>query len=202
MGGRARIRLVGVLAISLCATIAFGAGLAEAKKKKVDETLVVNAAIPAPTATAWGELSSTINVGNKFKGLKIRDVNVTVQTTGLAADSASDLVAQLSAPNGASSNIFYSLDGQSVGPLTLDDEARMVLGGTSPPTSGYFLPPPYQGTAQPGVSVLSNFLSVLDNGRVRGDWILRIFDNTAADTSVLNTWRLEVKAGEPYETKD
>jgi hypothetical protein len=203
----------GSLALVLALTLGLtaGAGAAEAKKKKkkkgrtAEVTRAVNAPIPDGSAAADGELSVTITLGKQFRGLQIRDVDVTVQTTGNAAQSGNDLIGQLSAPNVASSSIFYNLFGQSIGPLTLDDEADRVLANNAPPpaspTSNYFLYAPYIGRAQPGISVLGNELSVMDGGPARGTWTLRIFDTQGADTSVLNSWRLRVVAGRPFRTK-
>jgi len=207
MTTRGYIRVLGTIGLALCLAISLGAGTAAAKKKKkksriAEVSRTVNLPIPNGSAAAYGEVATTIALGKQFRGLRIRDVNVTVQTTGNAATSAEDLIGQLTAPNGASSSIFYGLDGQSIGPLTLDDQATRTLApDTPPPTSSYFLFPPYVGTAQPGLSVLANELSVMNEGPARGTWRLRIFDDSAGGTSVLNSWGLRVVAGRPFQTK-
>src|SRR5262245_29598121 len=82
--------LVAVLALSLGVTAALSVSV-EAKKKKSGKKAKVfsqqvspNAAIPeAPPTGASTAVTSTINVGKKFKGKVVGDLNVTgVQTTG------------------------------------------------------------------------------------------------------------------------
>jgi subtilisin-like proprotein convertase family protein len=173
--------------------------MAEAKKaKNVDITKAVNLGVPNGSMAAEGLLESTIDVGKKFKGLRIRDVNATVQTTGSAAGAAGDLQVRLTAPNQATVFLFGGLGGQSIGPLTLDDESPLVLLGT---TSAFSLGVPYAGTAQPGVSVIGGALSLMDDERVRGAWTLSVADLGGATTSVLNSWRLSVRTGKPYRTE-
>lgn len=208
MSGARGHSVLRAMAAAICLSLVFAAGPAEAKKKgkkkgrTAEVTKTVNLGVPNGSAAAMGELSSSITLGKKFRGLQIRDVNVTVQTTGSAAGAAGHLIAQLTAPNQASSSIFYSLGGQSIGPLTLDDEADRVLGqGAGTQASSYFLYTPYVGRAQPGVSVLGNELWVMDGGPARGTWTLRIFDSSAGATSVLNSWNLRVVAGRPFVTK-
>lgn len=186
------------------------APLADAKKKtkkgpgRVDITQPVNAAIPdRPSATeAFGQLISTIAVGNQFRGKLIRDVNVTLQTTGATGASPADnLIAKLTAPNGATTRPIQGLQGVSIGPLTLDDQSPLSLGGLTPldPTT---LSAPYIGSAQPGLAATVP-LAVMNGGPVAGTWTLRVLDAGAAgnETSVLNSWRLNVVAGKPFLTK-
>jgi len=187
---------------------------AEAVKKKAKgagslrATKQVNAAIPdrgAELADPFGQLSSTIVAGKKFKGRRIRDVNLTLQTTGTTPGSpARDLHVVVTAPNGASSLLLSTLFGAgpigttpiSIGPLTLDDEAGLALGsgGARDPASLY---EPWVGSARPRFSALYP----LDGGPVRGTWTLRVLDSEFGETSVLNFWRLDVAAGKPYRTK-
>ena len=212
---RRRIAFVGVVALALCVTAGLSAGAVDAKKKKnknpggtVDITMPVNGQIPDATDTTNGLLVSTINVpsARPFIGTEVRDVNVTLQTTGNAADAANDMRALLTAPNGATSWLFNGLSGQSIGPLTLVDESPVSLGGTSPSPSPFLLTTPYAGTAQPPCAAVHGGcpLSVLDNGPATGTWTLRIFDVIPPPpvlTSVLNSWRLTLVAGSPYRTK-
>ncbi len=211
---RSRLALSGrlALALSLCVTLGLGAGVAEAKKKKQKVggkaviTKTLNAAIPDATGppTNFGLLSSTIKLGGKrFKKTRIRDVNVTVQTTGASGtDPAGDLLASLTAPNGATTYLFVvSLSGLSAGPLTLDDESSMVLGGGPPPAPFPFLAEPYAGTAQPqGMGFGNACLCVMDGGKATGKWVLRVFDVGIGETSVLNSWKLVVQAGKKYKS--
>jgi len=177
------------------------------KPRPVNIAKSVNAPIPdqAPGNGPFGALTSTIDVGKAYKGTKVRDVNVTVQTAGVSgAEPASDLSARLVAPNGAITPIlFTNLEGfgppvPSIGPLTLDDEAplRVVSSGPPPNLLPNMLPPPWAGTARPRDS-----LKVMDDGRVNGSWKLIMVDNGEGQTSNLVSWRLNVVAGRPYRAK-
>jgi Proprotein convertase P-domain len=174
----------------------------------LDVTKVVNAPVPDGVGinpgpfNQFSALPSTIDVGKQFKGRRIRDVNVTVQTQGLTGTApAADLLGILTAPNGGTVNLFSNLSttsptpNPSIGPLTLDDEARLELGSRDPvdPTELYA---PWAGTA-----TANGLLAVLDDGPVRGTWTLTIQDTTPDDTSSLVSWRLNVVAGKPYRTK-
>lgn len=206
---RSSLALVGMLALSV--SVGLTAGVAEAKKKRkvggtVDITKAVNQQVPDRAAgvnTPFGVLTSTIDVaGKKFKKARARDVNVTLQTTGSAAGAAGDLHAELTAPNGATVTLFAFLSGQSVGPLTLDDESPALLfAAPQPCVVATWLCEPYAGTARPSVDGISiGPLAVMDNGPVKGTWTLRVFDFDDTLTSVLNSWRLNVVAGKPYKT--
>jgi hypothetical protein len=199
-----------VLALVGCLVIA--APGAAAKKKKgggkrggtVDMTQVVNLPIPTRTtgpAPQDGVLTSTITVGNN-KGMRVRDVNATVQTFGTSGTTpADDLIARLVAPNGDHSFLFDDLDGfspatdLSIGPLTLDDEALFDLGNGTP-DNATMLFAPWLGTAAPETPLFP-----LDNGPVAGTWRLDIFDDTGSGTSNLVLWRLMVITGRPFKTK-
>jgi hypothetical protein len=196
-------------AIALVAIAALPATAGAAKKKRpkgpgaVDVTMPVNAPIPdaAPANGPNGLLTSTIAVGKAFKGKRIRDVNVTVQTTGLTGTVPSnDLIGYLTAPNGATTGLFSRLgligSGFSIGPLVLDDESPIGLGfgDEGDPTS---LESPWVGTARPD----QPGLYVLDDGPVKGAWTLRVLDTFAGETSQFNFWRLQVAARRPYRTK-
>src|SRR5262249_31268701 len=115
--------------------------------------------------------------------------------------------ARLTAPNGATAWLLnFNLAGQSVGPLTLDDDTPVFLGGTSPSPSPFVLTSPYAGTAQPACAFVNGGcpLRVLNDGPATGAWTLRVYDGGAPPpllTSVLNNWRLTVVAGRPYTTK-
>jgi hypothetical protein len=199
-----------VLALSV--TVGLSAGAAQAKKKKgktggtVNIAKTVSAPIPNAGVGTFGVLASTIDVGGKkFKGTKIRDVNVTVQTLGTTgATPADNLLARLTAPNGATTQLFFGLTGVSIGPLTLDDESvNYLFTGASAPDSTALVAP-YQGTAQPGclsAALSPCVFSVMDNGGVTGAWTLRVYDTgTAGETSNLVSWKLVVSAGKPYKT--
>jgi hypothetical protein len=195
------------LAGALVVCFAVAPAAMAAKKKgggAVNITMPVNLPIPdaAPGLGGLdGVLNSTIEVGSKFKGRKVRDVNVTVQTLGVTGTSpVNDLDARLIAPNGAVTFLFTGLAGfgptnLSIGPLTLDDEAALDLGDAAPvdPTNLYS---PWAGTAQPDGN-----LWPFDNGPVRGTWTLNVYDETNGETSNLVSWHLNVVAGRPFQTK-
>jgi hypothetical protein len=196
-----------VFAIALLAVVALPATADAGKKKRkggtaVDVTMPVNAPIPdaTPGNGPNGLLTSTIQVGKSFKGKRVRDVNVTLQTTGLTGTVPSnDLVGYLTAPSGATTGLFSRLgligSGFSIGPLTLDDESPIGLGfgDQGDPTS---LETPWAGTARPDAPGLY----VLDDSPVRGTWTLVILDTFAGETSRFDFWRLQVMAGRPYRT--
>jgi hypothetical protein len=204
---RGFVRLAFVVALLVWAIVPAAADAAKKKKSKgpgaVDVTMPVNAPIPdgTPAAGPNGLLTSTIDVGKPFKGKRVRDVNVTVQTTGLTGTVPSnDLIGYLTAPNGATTGLFSRLgligSGFSIGPLTLDDESPIGLGfgDQGDPTS---LESPWVGTARPD----EPGLYVLDDGLVKGAWTLRVLDTVAGETSQFNFWRLQVAAGRPYRAK-
>jgi hypothetical protein len=201
-------RLALPLAACALAALVAAAPTAVAKKKKagrVDVAKAVNAPIPDATTVPggspqYGTLTSTIDVGKRFRGQLVRDVNVTAQTLGASGTvPAQQLVAWLTAPNGATTSVFQGLSAGApnlnVGPLTLDDEATLNLGAGLPddPTE---LVKPWAGRATP-----VGFLGVMDEGPVRGTWTLAIFDVTPGQTSSLVSWRLNVLAGRPFQTK-
>jgi subtilisin-like proprotein convertase family protein len=204
MHRKRRFALLGILALALSVTVGLAAGAAEAKKKKrkaggtADITQVVNGAIPDGTATSDGVLQSTIAVGGKkFKGTRVRDVNVTFTTLGATPIAAGDLVAFLTAPDGATSFLEGGFGGMNIGPVTFDDESnRIVVGGTTA-RSSFELPQPYVGTVHPDGPPLA----VMDNGPASGTWTLTVLDTAAVDTSTLSSWRLTVVAGKPFKTK-
>jgi hypothetical protein len=218
---RRRLALLGVLALALSVTAGLAVGDASAAKKKkkkgkaggtVDITKVVSAPIPDATASIDGVLASTIDVaGKQFKGTKVRDVNVSVSTTGSTAagpGSANHLAARLTAPNGATTWLFgagFTLSGQSILGLTLDDETPNRL-TPNPPRDATEVGPPYFGTAQPDpfTSFGNVSFSAMDNGPASGTWTLRFYDIAAGPpvaTSIFNSWRLVVIAGKPFKTK-
>jgi hypothetical protein len=208
-------------ALVLCMT-APSADAAKKKRKRAGGTLevtkVVNAPIPdrGPTAAGGihGLLASTIDVGKEFKGRRIRDVNVTVQTLGATAympnssGPASHLQGILRAPDGAHTTLFNGLfppintvtftspPNPSIGPLTLDDESPLGLGNFDP-TNPTRLYRPWAGTARPD----GKALAVMDNGPARGTWTLQVLDDQNGETSNLVQWTLRVATGRPFETK-
>lgn len=206
--GLAALALIGCLALAGPDAIAKkkGGGKRGGKGGTVDVTQVVNAPIPTRANSIDGILRSIITVPSRFKRMRVRDVNVTVQTLGTTGTNpADDLTGKLTAPNGATSELFDDLDGfggggeLSIGPLTLDDEALLDLGDGAPdnPTELFS---PWMGTAAPG-ALVGTPLWPLDGGHITGAWTLTITDDSISGTSNLVSWRLVVLAGRPFQTK-
>jgi hypothetical protein len=203
--------VIGLTALVVALALAATAAPAKPKKKKgggaVDITKSVNAPIPdaisaPPGSDIEGSLLSTIDVGKRLKGRQIRDVDVTVRTLGASGTiPARHLRLELTAPNGATTVLFRELAGPqgapnpSIGPLKLDDQARLQLGGEGPDTP-FRLFTPWAGTAEPLAP-----LAQMNGGPVRGTWTLVAIDEEPGETSNLVSWRLEVVAGKPYRTK-
>ena len=90
----------------------------------------------ATTPATWGKLATPLNVAGKaLKGVKVGDVRVTIQTTGLTATSANDIFLRLTAPNGRTVGLGGSFCGQSIGPLTLtaNSPVNICTGAAAPP---------------------------------------------------------------------
>ena len=188
---------IAALAVALLASGTAGAKPKKGKGKanRLVVTKQVNVGIPDAIGSIDGVLVDDINAGNRYRGRKIRDVNVTLQTAGAGA-AAGDLRFRLTAPNGATTNLFSSLSGGSIGPLTLDDESPFELGGMIAP-NGFTLVSPYNGVAMP-----ASPLNVMDNGGAKGRWSLTAIDQVSGgQPSTLLFWRLTVGAGPPFQTK-
>jgi hypothetical protein len=202
----------------LAGCLALAAGPATAAKKKgkkgggtVNITKAVNLPIPDRAGPGFegrfGVLTSTIDVGKRFKGRQVRDVNVTLQTLGLTGERpAAQLEAKLTAPNGATMALFTDLfagfapiPNLSVGPLTFDDEALLDI-GRGPARDPTELYAPWAGAAAP-----EGILAQLDGGPVRGAWTLTMLDDEGSGpesgTSNLVSWTLNVVAGRPFQAK-
>jgi len=209
MQGHGRRLAAGVLSLTLL--LGLGAGAADAQKKKGKKgpgaVNITQTGGPIPDRAAgngvFGRLVSTVEVGNRFKGRKIRDVNVTVQLLGAGpgANSVADILLLLSSPSGATSELVFDgtlFPGNLAGPITFDDETPLYLAGTATPFGDPdALLAPWQGKAQPEGAPLAN----LDNGRVPGTWTLNALDTASGDTSLLGSWTLNVIAGRPFQTK-
>ena len=196
-----------VAAVALSIAFAAGGGTALAKKKHsksptANVTVNANQVVPPETtATSQGILTSTAVLGKKFKGSQVGDVNVTlVGSASGAGSSIGVLNAKLTAPNGNTVLLFSDfLFGQTLGPLTLDDETPVFLSGGATPTSDpEALNAPYAGKAAP-----SSPLTEMDGGPAKGVWTLKIRneDNNAAHVHTLTSWTLQVKTHPPYLTK-
>ena len=201
--------LASCLVLSATATAKKKGGAGKAGKK-IEITKVVNAPIPdefppppGSIIPQFNPLISTIDIGKEGRGLRVRDVNVTVQTLAVSGmEPGDDVDVELRAPNGATSSLFDGLEGytgapsRSIGPLTLDDESFLNLGSEEPliPTDLYI---PWMGRATP-----NDPLAVMDNGSVMGPWALILRDfGLAPSQSNLVLWTLIVQTGKPYKTK-
>jgi subtilisin-like proprotein convertase family protein len=194
-----RIVVLSALALAVCAVPAAEAKNTSPKSRVLKVANPANQSIPNATAAADGVLASTIEVkGNKASGRKIRDVNVTLQTTGSGANAALDLRALLTAPSGATTWLFSNaLIGQNFGPLTFDDETANYI-GTGAARDSHQLTAPYVGAiSQPNCFFAFGgcTLSAMDDGRVTGTWTLTVSDRGVNSlTSTLNGWSLRIRA--------
>jgi subtilisin-like proprotein convertase family protein len=196
---RPRFAVSAALVLTLCAATLPATAGAKKKSNRVDVTNQANLSIPVGTAATAGLAESTIEVGKRFKGRRIRDVNVTIHIVGTGTNSVVGLRTTLTAPNGATTLLEYSLGpGSQIGPLTLDDEAPVSLITGAPSGLAGFLFVPWQGAAQAD----GGPLGVMDDGGVRGTWTLRVIDtSTTVHTNTLSFWRLEVATGRALKTK-
>ena len=206
-----RLWTLGILALALCTAFATTlAGSAEAKKKKTptvfNGSVSPNVAIPDGAATGPSTpLNSTITVGKKFKGKVIGDVNVTgIRTTGNANQAANDLDFRLISPNGRGLIILGAfVEGQNIGPLTLDDDTFTEICYHAPCAyAPQTLLAPYAGTANLLFNGASGQgpLAALNGRPMKGTWTLQVWDKDGGgDTSVLNSWGLQVTAKKPVK---
>jgi subtilisin-like proprotein convertase family protein len=213
---RGRLRLAGIVALALCLGIGFATGDATAKKKKKHKAPTVFAASVAPNIAIPDQpvspghdiiVSSTITVGKKFKGRTVGDVNVTgITTTGDNPTSAGDISFALAAPNGKYVLLNgTSLGGQSIGPLTFDDDTSTSICDSATPTCpdpDATLIRPFAGTAN--LLGLSSGdlapLSIMNGSPMRGTWTFNAWDNSNNNhVSGLNAWGLQITAERPVK---
>jgi hypothetical protein len=212
---RRRIRLVVTVLLAISVAASLTAGDAAAKKKKKHKATVFSASViantPIPDEPALPDrdipVVSTVTVGKKFKGKTVGDVNVTgIQTTGDQATSAGDLSMSLSAPSGRLVVLeATSLGGQSIGPLTFDDDTPTSICNSATLTCAdpdSTLIRPFAGTAN--LLGLSQGdlapLSVLNGVGMRGTWTFRIWDNSSnSRTSTLNSWGVQITPERPVK---
>jgi hypothetical protein len=209
-------------ALIVCAVLGPTAGTALAKNgKKGGGTVNITQAVNAPITDAVPPnqrrvTEFTANVGKKFKGRRIRDVDATLQIAGtnvpppaFGDDSVNDLGARLTAPNGATVWIFgtFALSGNLIGPLTFDDETSVVrMSSGTPNGDPTLLFSPYLGRVQPNGPFTSDNgslqpLSIMDDGPARGTWRLTMIDYFPGNSNTLVSWGITVRTGKPYLTK-
>jgi hypothetical protein len=197
----ARHRAVAVAAFALLG-VTLLAGVADAKRKgakprgPVETTKTVGQLVPDAGPTTAGVLRSTITIGGKrLKGKSIEDVDATVKTTGVGPGAAEDFGVRLTAPNGATTTLFNELPGQSVGPLTLDDESPVYMCLSDAPPCGdpdRSLVFPFAGTASG-----EGDLQIFDRGPIRGTWTLTAQDDFTSGMTVLDFWSLRITPRRP-----
>lgn len=126
----------------------------------------------------------------------ILDVNVALDITHTYD---SDLTVSLISPSGTSVILFSNIgpQGHNFHNTVLDDSALVSIdSGTAP----------YTGTFQP-----EQPFSLFNGEEASGSWKLQVYDDSAGDTGVLNSWSLTIKVKgakgtttylEPYTTTD
>jgi hypothetical protein len=211
---RRHLRVAGVLLLALCLAVGLAAGDAAAKKKKkkgptvFSQSVTVNALLPDRVpGQPEVPVVSTLTVGKKFKGKTVGDVNVTgIQTTGDSPNSAGDLNFNLTAPNGRTVLLDDgALGGQSIGPLTLDDDTRTSICNDTTtdncPDPDANLIQPFAGTA----NMLGLFsgdlspLSIFNGTPMKGTWTFRAWDGVIGQTSTFNGWGIRLTAQKPVK---
>lgn len=195
------------LICAVVAALALLGATAEGAKKKRKGRGVAEATVttvqPIPDRAAGvapdGTLRSTVSFGKRFKGAMVGDVNVTLQTLGATLGAAGNLDFRLLSPRGNTAELFRGgmggLPGESIGPLTFDDETpiRLCTQPIPPCQDPDTLPLPFIGTAQPSEGSLSD----LDGGPIRGTWTLMVRDRVPMGTSSLTSWKLTVSRDRP-----
>jgi hypothetical protein len=179
----------------------FGAGVSDAAKKgkrkggnvaKVanGKSRTIPDAISGTSTTIWGALATPLNVGKRFKGASVRDVRLTLRTTGLSVSAAADLLFRVTAPNGRTVTIAGPFTGQSIGPLAVTANSRTRL-CSSPPCSDpdATLSPPYFGT------IGDPSLALLNGSPMSGRWVVTAYDQNVGSTSALDSVGLVIARG-------
>jgi len=198
---RAGVALAALLCLSLALAPADAAKKGKKKgspnKVRVFSSGPLSSTIPDdPGVNAVGALQSQIFVGKAMKGRRIDDVNVSVR---LSHPVIQHLTADLTAPNGATTEIVPFSSGTAWGsgatdctgtPLTLDDETPIEISQSGNPGFNQ-LAAPYAGTAQPGDLFVP--LAVMDGGPISGAWTLTLRDQVPVGVGTLHCWQVQVK---------
>ena len=208
---QSRLALIGVLALVASVTVGLGVGgAAEAAKKKKGGNKAktfqngTQLLIPddPPGATFPGQLDATIKVGKAMKGKQVGDLDASVRITHAAT---ADLDIFLIAPNGATVALANDNPGQvgntgygagnadCSGAMTIfDDETVNFL---SPPGTVVNEPgeiiSPWAGKVEP--QGFPAPLNIVDGGRAKGTWTLRILDDTNGEVGTLNCFKIRIK---------
>ena len=205
---RSRLALVGVAALAIIVTAGLGGGAADAKKKRAGnkaKTFQNGQQLLIPDdpqgASFPGQLDATIKVGKAMKGKEVADADVGFRISH--ADS-NDLSIFLIAPNGATVGLASDNAGQAgntgygagdpscKGQLTTfsDETFNFISNDATVSEPGEILSP-WAATVEPqGVPAP---LNIVDGGKARGVWTLRILDFANNDQGTLHCFRLRIK---------
>ena len=213
MRARLAVAIVAMLAIGAVAGIDDG-GTAEAAKKKgkkknpnrartFQNTQQLLIPDDPPGASFPGQLDATIPVGKRMKGREVKDVDVSVRITH---PDTSDLRIFLIAPNGGTVGLAFDNNGGGPGqdtgygsgpadctglPTTFTDETFNFLSNGDEVNEPGEIIAPWAGSVAP--QGLPAPLNIVDGGRARGTWTLRIQDLTSGDVGTLNCFRLRIQ---------
>jgi subtilisin-like proprotein convertase family protein len=205
-----RLTRIGALALVACVTVGLGAGgVADAAKKKKGGNKArtfqngSQLLIPddPPGASFPGMLDATINVGKAMKGKEVADADISVRITHPAT---ADLDMFVIAPNGATVGLANDNAGQagntgygdgnadcSGGLTTFNDETFNFLSNSALVNEPGEILSPWAGNVEP--QGLPAPLNIVDGGRARGTWTLRILDDTNGDIGTLNCFKVRIK---------
>jgi hypothetical protein len=154
----------------------------------------------APGDTAFvGVLDSHINVGRRYKGREISDVDVGLSVLG-PAGALEEVELYLRSPNGATvflagdhagqGSTSYGTGDCTTGPTTFTDETENFISDGAPPAT-------FPGTVfAPWASIVQTDgfpLSIVDGGKAMGTWTLRVVDDTAGNQFALNCWQITLR---------
>jgi hypothetical protein len=163
----------------------------------------------APGASFPGVLDATIRVGKAMKGREVADADVSVRITH---PDTTDLGLFLIAPNGATVGLAFDQPippagsppisppntSYGSGPAdcsgamtTFDDETFNFMSGADLVNEPGEILRPWTARVEP--QGLPSPLNIVDGGRARGIWTLRILDDTSGDVGTLNCFRLRLR---------
>lgn len=204
-----RLAIVGIAALALSATAGLAAGgAAGAKKKKGGNKARTfqngqQLLIPddPPGASFPGQLDATIKVGKAMKGKEVADADVSVRITH---PNPADLDIFLIAPNGGTVGLAFDNAGQAGNtgygagsadckgsPTTFNDETFNFLSNAALVNEPGEILSPWAANVEP--QGLPAPLNIVDGGKARGTWTLRILDDANGNTGTLNCWKVRIK---------
>jgi hypothetical protein len=210
---RRRAKIAGTLVLAGCLSVAALGGAEAAKKKgkkknpdrvrtfKSGQQLLIPD--DPPGASFPGVLDATIRVGKAMKGREVADADVSVRITH--PDTA-DLDMFLIAPNGATVALANDNPGPGPGPNTsygsgpadcagagtrFDDETFNFLSNDDEVNEPGEILAPWAARVEP--EGFPAPLNIVDGGKARGPWTLRILDDSNGDVGTLNCWKLHLK---------